>query len=175
MTLDVSTMNCSRNVPTRLLGMSIDRSLKLGKPSTCTPSPHIKNWFPTIKEPDTRSATPFWPWARHWSFSTTCTSFWGGQLPASVLRIFDKLVKISFGPTHSCPPKLQMMNGKSFLLYIYRMENLYYFVSSTTFWKFDIFVEQGKKRLSKWYLKTEWSSYKVFMWCQRSSDPSNSK
>ena len=102
-----STMNCSWNAPILLLGISIPRSLKFGEPSTWMPSPHMRNWFPTIKDPETLIATPSSPWARHWSFSTTCTNFSGGQSPTSVLRILDRVVKILFGPTCCLPEKLQ--------------------------------------------------------------------
>lgn len=106
MALPGSMINCSWNVPIRSLGISIERSLKFGKPSTCTPSPHIRNWFPVINDPVTRIATPPWPWARHWSFSTTCINLSGGQSPANVLRMSDKRPKISFGPTNCFPENL---------------------------------------------------------------------
>lgn len=102
-----STINCSWNVPILLLETSIERSLKFGKPSTCTPSPHIRNWFPIIKDPEARIAIPSSPWARQWSFSTTCINFSGGQSPANVLRIFVKVAKISFGPTKCFPENLE--------------------------------------------------------------------
>lgn len=102
-----SRMNCSRNVPIRLLEISIERSLKLGKPSTCRPSPHIRNWFPIIKDPETLIAIPSWPWERHWSFSTTCTSLSRGQSPANVLRILERVENISFEPTECFPEKLE--------------------------------------------------------------------
>ena len=100
-------MNCSRNVPILLLERSMERSLKLGKPSGCMPSPHMRNWFPTMKDPDTLIATPSWPWARHWSISTTCTSLSEGQSPANVLRMLERVAKISFPPTDCFLEKLQ--------------------------------------------------------------------
>lgn len=102
-----STMNCSWNVPILLLGISIPRSLKFGNPSTWMPSPHIRNWLPIMKDPETLIATPSSPCARHWSFSTTCTNFSGGQSPINVVRILDRVVKMLLGPTCCFPEKLQ--------------------------------------------------------------------
>uniref|UniRef100_A0A2P2LQ62 Uncharacterized protein MANES_04G049600 n=1 Tax=Rhizophora mucronata TaxID=61149 RepID=A0A2P2LQ62_RHIMU len=58
MTFPGSMINCSWNVPICLLGISIKRSLKFGSPSTCMPSPHMRNWFPVMNNPETRIATP---------------------------------------------------------------------------------------------------------------------
>lgn len=113
-----SMMNCSRKDPIFLLSMSMERSLKFGSPSTCTPSPHMRNWFPRMKDPDTLMATPSRPWARHWSFSTTWTSFSRGQSPANVLRISDSFPKISIGPENCFPEKLKTKEVYEFLAQI---------------------------------------------------------
>lgn len=107
MTLPGSTMNCSRKVPILLLERSIESSLKLGTPSGWIPSPHIRNWFPTINEPETLIATPSGPLERHCSFSTTWTSLSGGQSPANVLLMLDRDANMSFPPTDCFPEKLR--------------------------------------------------------------------
>uniref|UniRef100_A0A8R7TQU2 Uncharacterized protein n=1 Tax=Triticum urartu TaxID=4572 RepID=A0A8R7TQU2_TRIUA len=64
-------MNCSRNWPARLLGMSIASSSGPGIPSACSPSPSIRNWLPTMNDPDTRTVISLSPSAPQCIFSTT--------------------------------------------------------------------------------------------------------